>query len=86
MLQTEAEARLRAEQGPLFKPKTPEYEYELGSRHRKAGNLAMSKIVQKRLEAAEVPHYDEAGQQVASELHQCGHNLTAAFSQAGWHV
>ncbi|DBA72867.1 hypothetical protein WJX79_001946 [Trebouxia sp. C0005] len=60
---TDAEARVRAEQGPLFKPKTPEYEYEIGSRHRKAESQALSKIVQKREENASIPAYDEAGQQ-----------------------
>lgn len=63
-MQTDAEARVRAEQGPLFKPKTPEYEYEIGSRHRKAESQALSKIVQKREENASIPAYDEAGQQV----------------------
>lgn len=60
---------MRAEQGPLFKPKTPEYEYEIGSRHRKAENQALSKIIQKRQETAEIPHYDEAGQQVCRPQH-----------------
>ena len=57
---------MRAEQGPLFKPKTPEYEYEIGSRHRKAESQALSKIVQKREETASIPAYDEAGQQVCT--------------------
>ena len=78
MLQTDAEARMRADQGPLFKPKTPEHEYELGSRHRKAGNLAMSKIVQKREETAQIPHYDEAGQQVMLPLKAMKHSQGAA--------
>ena len=75
-LQTDAEARVRAEQGPLFKPKTPEYEYEIGSRHRKAENQALSKIIQKRQETAEIPHYDEAGQQVQNKSQQlaCSHS------------
>jgi hypothetical protein len=81
-LQTDAEARVRAEQGPLFKPKTPEYEYEIGSRHRKAESQALSKIVQKREETASIPAYDEAGQQVctlfilstqAAHVHQLWH-------------
>lgn len=67
-MQTDAEARVRAEQGPLFKPKTPEYEYEIGSRHRKAESQALSKIVQKREETASIPAYDEAGQQVGTLL------------------
>ena len=65
VLQTDAEARTRAEQGPLFKPKTPEYEYELSSRHRKAENQALAKIQHRREEQADIPKYDEAGQQVA---------------------
>ena len=64
MLQTDAEARTRAVQGPLFKPKTPEYEYELKSRYRKAENQALSKIQHRREDMADIPKYDEAGQQV----------------------
>ncbi|KAL3153735.1 hypothetical protein ABBQ32_013329 [Trebouxia sp. C0010 RCD-2024] len=60
---TDAEARTRAVQGPLFKPKTPEYEYELKSRHRKAENQALSKIQHRREDMADIPKYDEAGQQ-----------------------
>ena len=70
MLQTDAEARTRAVQGPLFKPKTPEYEYELKSRYRKAENQALSKIQHRREDMADIPKYDEAGQQVVH-----GYNL-----------
>ena len=64
LLQTDAEARTRAVQGPLFKPRTPEYDYELKSRYRKAENQALSKIQHKREDTADIPKYDEAGQQV----------------------
>lgn len=74
MLQTDAEARTRAVQGPLFKPKTPEYEYELKSRYRKAENQALSKIQHSRQDMADIPKYDEAGQQVGHK-----YNLTVLF-------
>lgn len=64
MLQTDAEARTRAVQGPLFKPKTPDYDFELKSRYRKAENQALSKIQHRREDMADIPKYDEAGQQV----------------------
>ena len=70
LLQPDAEAKQRAEQGPLFKPRTPEIDYEIGSRHRKAENNALARIQHEPLERDQFPSiYDEAAGQVAITVH-----------------
>ena len=67
LVQTDAEARQRAEQGPLFKPRTPEIDYEIGSRHRKAENNALARIQHETQETQfSSSLYDEAAGQVCN--------------------
>lgn len=66
LLQTDAEAKQRAQTGPLFKPRTPEIDYEISSRHRKAENNALAKIQHETQEQTQFSSslYDEAAGQV----------------------
>lgn len=66
VVQTDAEAKQRAETGPLFKPRTPEIDYEISSRHRKAENNALAKIQHETQDQTQFSSslYDEAAGQV----------------------